>query len=525
MKHSITQSYSWLHTWAGLVFGWALVAIFLTGTLAVFDREITQWMQPEIPTGNVSRTQAVDTANHYLRQHHPTQERWAVQLPTERSDRLAVSVGEARRGGGQTILDPATGQELAVRETAGGNFFFRFHYTLNLPRNLGIWVVGLMAMAMLAAIVTGIVIHKKFFKEFFTFRPNKGQRSWLDYHNASGVLLLPFHIMITYTGLVIFFMIYMPAPVDALFNGDRQAYVSELRGTGPGGESRGEPGRGRGAPPAPMPFIDRTAQIDFAGLIAQAEARMGPIAGFSLQRRADGQAIFEASPVLGNVIELTKGRSMAIDALSGRVVREPAASSGASWVQRVMAGLHFAQFGGYPMRWLYFICGLISTAMMAGGLVLFCVKRRRRYAKESPRIRLGYELIERINIAVIIGLPLACVGLLWANRLLPVELSGRASSEITLFFTVWGASFVHAALRPWVSAWREQLWIGAALCLGLPLSNVLAGQPLWGANQNLYVELTTLALGGLIALAAIKVSRPASEAVSRTGKLSKETLA
>src|SRR5690606_36187949 len=137
-------------------------------------------------------------------------------LPTERSPALAVSTAEQRRGE-RTYLDPASGAVLEPRQTAGGNFFFRFHYTLHMPRNIGIWAVGFAAMAMLVALISGIVIHKKIFKAFFTFRPAKGQRSWLDGHNASAVLLLPFHLMITYTGLVIFFLIYMPAAVDALY--------------------------------------------------------------------------------------------------------------------------------------------------------------------------------------------------------------------------------------------------------------------------------------------------------------------
>jgi uncharacterized iron-regulated membrane protein len=536
MKHSITQSMSWLHTWAGLVLGWALVAIFVTGTLAVFDREITQWMQPEIPAATADREQSVRHAIDYLRQHHGNEARWQVQLPTERYDRLAVSAGEQRRGGGrggvQTVLDPATGEVLQVRDTAGGNFFFRFHYTLHFPRNIGVWIVGFMAMAMLAAIVSGIIIHKKFFKEFFTFRPNKGQRSWLDYHNASGVLLLPFHIMITYTGLVIFFSIYMPGPMDALFNGDRESYVSAMRGVpvgggrgeqgregertvpgqrgipadGQGSAARGENGafeRGGGARPT---LRDRTDDIDFMGLIALAEAQMGPISGFSLQRRPDGQATFEASPVLGNIIELTKGKSMVLDALSGSAIRAPAEANGASWVQRVIAGLHFAQFGGYPMRWLYFVCGLVSSAMMAGGLILFTVKRRRRYEKESRGARFGYEAIERINIAIVSGLLLASVGLLWANRVLPVELAGRAAAEVNTFFAIWGLSFLHASVRPWLQAWREQLWTCAALAVALPLGNLMAGFDLFGSGSNLYVEVTTVAFGMLMAVAALKVT-------------------
>ncbi|MFT9142729.1 PepSY domain-containing protein, partial [Acetobacter orientalis] len=39
----------WLHSWLGLLAGLVLTCIFATGTLSVFDTEITHWMQPEIP--------------------------------------------------------------------------------------------------------------------------------------------------------------------------------------------------------------------------------------------------------------------------------------------------------------------------------------------------------------------------------------------------------------------------------------------------------------------------------------------
>ena len=59
---SLTQSMSALHTWAGLVLGWLLFAIFLTGTLAVFDRELNWWMQPELQDRQVDQASAVQVA-------------------------------------------------------------------------------------------------------------------------------------------------------------------------------------------------------------------------------------------------------------------------------------------------------------------------------------------------------------------------------------------------------------------------------------------------------------------------------
>jgi uncharacterized iron-regulated membrane protein len=462
MKGSLTQSMSWLHTWCGLLLGWMLFAIFLTGTLAVFDKEINWWMQPELVDRAQSPAAAANVAQRWLMDNHADQSNWNISLPTERTPALSVSVGERRRGAVSTQLDPVSGATIEARETIGGNFFFHFHYTLHLPRTLGVWVVGFAAMAMLVALISGIIIHKKIFKEFFTFRPAKGQRSWLDAHNASAVLLLPFHLMITYTGLAIFFLLYMPAAVDALYDGDRQAYFRDAQSgraveQAPRGEGRGS--KPVAAPAAPM--------LALGQIVSRAEAHYGEgmIGGLAVSNPGKTNAQVTARPVLGNRIELTKGEGMVFNGVTGELIQAPEPSRTSQLTQRVMAGLHFAQFGGYPMRWLYFICGLISCAMIGTGLVLYAVKQRKQ-AKANPHF---LRVVESLNVAVVAGLLLACTTLLWSNRLLPAALADRQDWELRVFFGVWALSWLHGWLRKPLAAWREQLSATALMAVTLPL--------------------------------------------------------
>lgn len=512
-QKTFTQSMSWLHTWCGLLLGWVLFAIFLTGTLAVFDRELNWWMQPEIERSPLDQAAAATTAQRWLEERHSHEQNWNIGLPTERSPVLSVAVGEQRRGGG-TLLHPQTGEVVQARQTAGGNFFLRFHYTLHMPRNIGIWAVGFAAMAMLVALISGIVIHKKIFKEFFTFRPAKGQRSWLDGHNASAVLLLPFHLMITYTGLVIFFLIYMPAALDALYDGDRQALQRDLRGAAQtqGAPERGgrEAGRGRGEQPAQAAPL-----LPLAEFISKGEAHYGAgmLAGLAVSNPGRADARVTVRPLLGSRIELTKGESLVFDGVSGKVVQAPPPSRASQLTQRVMAGLHFAQFGGYPMRWLYFICGLVSCAMIATGLVLYTVKQRKQ-AKGSRRF---LHIVERLNVASVAGLGLACIALLWGNRLLPVDLAGRSGWEIRVFFAVWLASLAHAALRPVMGAWREQIAAVALLCIGLPVLDVATG--LNADGLRLGVDGTTLILGVLLLWSGRKIPAIAVSTARKSPRL------
>lgn len=526
------QAMAWLHTWGGLVASWALFAIFLTGTIGVFDDDITHWMNPERnaigefdPQSSTQqqRIDAVHMGEAYLRGIAPQSHFWRIRLPSEMDPAITVSWEDEKAAFQQARLHPQTGQVIPAqqeRATQGGHHFVHMHFEFHAGM-AGIWLVGFFTMIMLVALVSGIIIHKRIFKDFFTFRSGKGQRSWLDAHNASSVLSLPFQLMIAYTGLVVFVSIYMPAGVLANYD-NPQTFFAEVFNQ-----------------PEHRPETGIEAEVyPLTELLLKAETQMPKPAGFiNVEHPGDSSAVarvlgvFDKDKNTGRLLFLSSG-AVFLDAVTGDFIHleapETFDKSQAFAAQRVMRTLHFANFGGYTVRWIYFILGMAGTVMMATGAILFMVKRRQRslneFGAQTPRI---YRLIEILNISAISGLMIACVAYFWVNRLLPLEMTERASWEIKWFFYIWLGSLLHAAWRPAARAWIEQLAGFAALCLLLPVINWLTtGQHLlqffaqadW---SSVGLELTVLVFG-LLGLWTVRVlhrrqkKRRATNAIYKT---------
>ncbi|MGB6102602.1 MAG: PepSY-associated TM helix domain-containing protein [Pusillimonas sp.] len=497
----IRQTMSDLHIWVGLLAGWILYAMFLTGTVSYFRDEISQWMRPDIP----AQAQVVDAAEFAprlistLQSLAPASPQWGISLPDARNNTASAFWRGGKRFENATF-DPATAQPISVRDSVGGEFFYRFHFQLHyFPVLWGRWIAGLCGMFMLVAIISGVITHKKIFIDFFTFRWGKGQRSWLDAHNALSVFGLPFHLMITYTGLVTLMLMYMPWGSDAAFKeaAQRQAMQTELSAF-----MRAGPPTGRRAELAPV-----------AGMVEQAQARWGRdgVGRINVNNPGDESArviVVRAD----NARVSTSPQYMVFDGVGGQLLHVKDRVGAAAETRGVMYGLHLGRFSDYPLRWLYFLVSLAGTAMVGTGLVLWTVKRRARLP-EPTRPHFGFRLVERLNIASIAGLSVAMAAFLWGNRLLPEGMASRKVWEVDLLFIVWGATLLYALARPAKRAWAELLWLAAALLALLPLLNGLTTERhllrSMAAGDWVFAgfDLTLMALGGLHAVLALRSQR------------------
>lgn len=214
-------SLSWLHTWAGVLLGGLLLAVFWSGSLVVFDREIDRWMLPSTRLGSPPVDLSLDRlVVPHAQRLAGTAARWSITLPSERTPVIQLEFPNAEGVSTRRFIDPANGELLPDHGSwAATGFLFPFHYSLHLRwRNVGYWLLGIAGMGMLLLLVSGVVIHRKIIREFFTFRPHKStQRATLDLHNLTGVVALPFHFLISLSGLIIFFAIYFPTVIERIY--------------------------------------------------------------------------------------------------------------------------------------------------------------------------------------------------------------------------------------------------------------------------------------------------------------------
>jgi uncharacterized iron-regulated membrane protein len=477
------QSMGWLHTWLGIALAAVLFAVFWTGTLTVFDREIDQWMKPELRIPAPPNVSLDETALPRLAQLDlkPGSLVW-VGIPRERIPAIRLFYEDAKGESHEEWLDPRTGEVLELTDSrAGSEFLFHFHFMLHMPGVLGYYIVGLAALGMLALVISGIFVHRKIIQDFFTFRPQKqARRAFLDFHNLTAVVGLPFHFLIPFSGLLILVTTWFPWSMALPFDGDIRKLESGLLAyETPRTEPAGRPGTAVSTLDVPV------ARANAMWRAAEGPGASGP----------DWVAIFNVNDAASYVVveRFFANRRVALgpdqivfDPHTWQVIDQfrPLPVHGvSSWLE----GMHWIQFDHWALRWLYFVAGLGGCAMIGSGLVYWMKARISKTRPDPASVR----IVRAISIGSTTGIIIATACFLVANRLIPrdIALEGvhRHDLEIFAFFLAWVLAYVHAAARG-AHAWREQCLAIATLCALAPVLNwvttghhlvAVAGDPVW----------------------------------------------
>jgi uncharacterized iron-regulated membrane protein len=506
MGENFLKSMSWLHTWLGVVLSGLLFAIFWMGSLSVFDREIDLWMAPMNRLPTISAPVSLDaTARPVAEKLAPKSSQWTFVLPSDRDPTLRFTYRDAQKKNVSQRLNPMTGEVLPDAGThAGTGFLYPFHYSLHISfMDIGKWLVGFAAMAMLVAIVSGVVIHKRIFRDFFTFRPKKNtQRATLDLHNLTGVLALPFHFVIALSGLIIFAIIYFPSGWQSAYDGNKKAFNREASEVYK---------RDKAKEPGTLGSLD--------AMIRQSKTIWGDggeVAQVRVHYPADAKSYVEVRRATNDRVTL-EPKLLYFDGVSGALLAQTEYKPVRN-LQRFIAGMHRVQFQHWTLRWLYFLAGLSGCVMIATGLLVWLAARRVDHVKKGLA---GVRVVEALAIGAVPGILLATCAFFIINRLLPLEVNflggTRADLEMWAFFSIWVLSFAHACWRGFL-AWSEQCILLACFALVAVLLNwITTGDHLLrtlsnGSNSIASMDIVLLLAAVIAAYLAIRLRKLALQA-------------
>ncbi len=366
-----------LHSWAGIVTGLLLFIVCFSGAVVVFKNEIDLWANPSLAKLPRSEKPAsLDAVLTQLQTRYPGATVETIALPDAVNPSYFAFVRERGAPAStrtKVALRSDTGTVVGPVDSQLGQYLRMLHVFLFFgPR----WIVGFLGVAMLVLIATGIVIHRKILAELFTQRWGRSFRVVMsDLHKSAGIWGLGFHILIAATGawmgLAPLFeqgTKYLTAP-SAL-----TAAVKTARKAA-----------GDAAEPVRMQSLDAlyaTAQQAVPGL----EARY-----VSMRRWGTDTAEAGFTGNLSN--HLASTARVDINAATGvpKKVHDPRTAGLWSLVNGLMEPLHFGDFGGLTLKWLYFFLGMTPAFLSISGTLIWLDARqqRRREAQAAQQPSAG----------------------------------------------------------------------------------------------------------------------------------------
>jgi uncharacterized iron-regulated membrane protein len=196
-----------LHTWFGLLAGLGLLLLGLTGSVLVFNDELSAILTPRaiVVTPTPAGRLPVDTLLRHAERQLPDCDITGWQIQPEGS-RLADHLYLIRRGGTEwqaATLDPYTGRVLSSPHSYDATvlgWLLAFHTDFQ-AGDIGLFLAGLFALLLCLLGLTGLWLYHDFWASLVTFRWRRGARIlFTDLHRFLGITSVAFNLVLGFTG-------------------------------------------------------------------------------------------------------------------------------------------------------------------------------------------------------------------------------------------------------------------------------------------------------------------------------------
>lgn len=378
-KKSRSRIWFLVHSWLAMPVWFFLLIICVTGTLATISQEIVWLANPDVraskPADNAKRMSFAQVLEEINRAEPETIVQ-SISRPQEDHFALTARVSYPDGTSPTLYVNPYTGAIQGVSPQFDFRQFTRaLHGWWLVPFTNGFswgwYLVSLMGLPMLASLITGLVVYKKFWRGFLkpTLRFSQGARIfWGDFHRLSGIWSIWFIAVISITG--VWFLI------QALLSDNHISISTE--GIPPVVARDEVP---LVEPGASVPRIDIDQAIEIAGArIPGLEASFVGLPGnayshISVWGRGWYPLMFQ-----GASVNPYNGHVDQTRLLSDRSALE--------FVTESMRPLHTGDFGGLWLKLVWFVFGLLLSMMVLSGLLIWSkrtVQATAALAKRKPR--------------------------------------------------------------------------------------------------------------------------------------------
>ncbi|MNJ97069.1 hypothetical protein D3C87_148080 [compost metagenome] len=529
------------HTISGIIICAILYVIFFAGSFSFFKNEINAWQKNESDKGGpyqnivfdhlldsigqIKELKGRDIAFYMQHNGHASYVNISTSQDTlvankakalaakkeleEKKNRKAnVEEGKKKkRGRGRRGAEDSMyfTYDLATKKPSDysdgytmGEFLYRLHFLaplnqigINIGRPFGYTLAGLVSFIFLFALISGLMLHwDKIKSNFFVFRPgNKWKTVWTDMHTALGVIGFPYQFMYALTGIVLIVnsvliipfskylydgkedevyaalgyndntkYTYLYQPLTTAFNmGD---FLDKVEKKWPNSHMNRIFIKNYGDKSMHVVALyDADIDKNFAG------------SGRLIYRVADDKILFEKSAAEnGSYLDYMKG-----------------------FIYR----LHLADFGGYPVKIIYFVLGIMGCFVIISGILIWLVARDKNNIPKRKRI-FNFWAANVFMASCLTMFPVT------AMTFIAVKLATKVDQPFIfhVYFYSWLALGVFYIIRRNIGKTNlETLLIGSILSLAVPIVNgIKTGNWIWetyrsGSKDILLVDLLWLSLG------------------------------
>lgn len=482
LNKRLQNIYTHVHTVVGIVISFALFIIFFAGGFALFMDEAYRWENHTArydtpPSVEIER--AIDAAREaapdFIMYNNLT-----FRLPTKHNPEIYFygNVYEPdstlRQTGVVVNSQNYTATRIEEKKSHMIETLYHLHFFDQIPQ-IGLYLSGLVGLFFLLATITGLIIHwKDLISKFYMLRTKSGWKNfWKDAHTTLSLIGLPFQLVYGVTGALLGLSILLLAPsVLLLFDGNQDHVRGMLD---PFFQIEIEPDA---RPSEHLMSID-----DAYAMVHETypghESSFIRIRNYGTQKAAISIHLDDRATLFGDgaaVVDLNKRE------IVNAVVPN---DKGIISTYGLMIRLHYATFGGFWVKIIYFLLSLLTCFILISGILLWHAARDNKKYTDAQR-RFHYRTT-KVFLAICLGL-VPAVGILFlANTFVDFDMARRIYLVDQIFFSSWLALAVSFLFIPksFQAIGKTAFALTGVLGILIPISNgIVTGDWLWKTIPN-----------------------------------------